>query len=302
MSKRRGMYKEYIQILPAADSGTVTPVVSEEGYVGLRAVAPADAPGTSPASAEGAQEPPFEPRAPRVLTAPMVELRLPPPGRARRPAAVPKNRRRAPTEGRIALIAATLALALSTGALTWTILSQPRASADMATLAASLAEVQARLAAADGQAQATDARLGRIVERLERTEQAQSEVASHLATLDSGLDGRIAAAAKAALTAALPSPNLVTASLSLRPSVEPPPPAQPIRPVEPAPPKRPVAAGWVLREAADGTALVEGRRGTFEVGVGSPLPGLGRVVAIEKRDGRMVVVTPRGLIVPPEPD
>ncbi|KAA5602354.1 hypothetical protein [Blastochloris sulfoviridis] len=300
MSKRRGMYKEYIQILPAADSGTVTPVVSEEGYVGLRAVAPAEAPGTSPASAEGAEDPPCEPRAPHVLTAPMVELRLPPPGRARRPAAVPKNRR-APTEGRVALIAATLALALSTGALTWTILSQPRASADMATLAAALAEVQARVAAADGQAQATDARLGRIVERLERTEQAQAEVASQLATLDSGLDGRIATAAKAALTAALPSPNIVTASLSLRPSVEPPP-AQPIRPVEPAPAKRPVAAGWVLREAADGTALVEGRRGMFEVGVGSPLPGLGRVVAIEKRDGRMVVVTPRGLIVPPEAD
>ncbi|BBF94527.1 hypothetical protein [Blastochloris tepida] len=301
MTKRRGMYKEYIQILPAAEAGTVTPVVSEEGYVGLRAVAPAEAPATSPASDETAPGLPPQPSAPPVLTAPMVELRLPPPGRARRAAASSDTRRRrAPTEGRIALIAATLALAISTGALTWTILSQPRAGADMAALATALAEVQARVAAADSQAQATDARLGQIVERLERTEQAQASVASQLATLDSGLDGRIAAATKAALTAALPAPSIVTASLSLRPSVEPP--AQPIRPVEPAPPKRPVATGWVLRDAADGTARVEGRRGTFEVGVGSPLPGLGRVVAIEKRDGRTVVVTPRGLIVPPEPE
>lgn len=59
----------------------------------------------------------------------------------------------------------------------------------------------------------------------------------------------------------------------------------------------PTVEGWVLREVADGGATVQGRQGIFEVFVGDPLPGVGRVDAIRRQDGRWVVVTSRGLIV-----
>ncbi len=59
----------------------------------------------------------------------------------------------------------------------------------------------------------------------------------------------------------------------------------------------PTLDDWVLRDVANGGALIEGRRGMFEVYAGDPVPGLGRVDAIRRQDGRWVVVTSRGLIV-----
>jgi hypothetical protein len=55
--------------------------------------------------------------------------------------------------------------------------------------------------------------------------------------------------------------------------------------------------GWVLREVYNGSALVEGRnRGIYEVMPGNTIPGAGRVEAIERRGGRWVVVTDKGII------
>ena len=59
----------------------------------------------------------------------------------------------------------------------------------------------------------------------------------------------------------------------------------------------PTVEGWVLRDVANGGALIEGRQGIYEVYAGDPVPGLGRVDAIRRQDGRWVVVTSRGLIV-----
>ncbi len=59
----------------------------------------------------------------------------------------------------------------------------------------------------------------------------------------------------------------------------------------------PTVDGWVLREVSGGGATVEGRAGVYEVFVGDPLPGVGRIDAIRRQDGRWVVVTSRGLIV-----
>jgi len=57
--------------------------------------------------------------------------------------------------------------------------------------------------------------------------------------------------------------------------------------------------GWVVRDVRRGTALIEGRMGLVEVEQGDVVPGLGRVDAIRRQDGRWVVVTARGLIMPP---
>jgi hypothetical protein len=62
-------------------------------------------------------------------------------------------------------------------------------------------------------------------------------------------------------------------------------------------PRLPIVDGWVLRDVGEGAARVQGRAGIFEVYPGDPLPGVGRVDAIRKQDGRWVVVTSRGLIV-----
>ena len=43
--------------------------------------------------------------------------------------------------------------------------------------------------------------------------------------------------------------------------------------------------------------MIERRRGVFEVYAGEPVPGLGRVDAVRKQDGRWVVVTSKGLVV-----
>lgn len=58
----------------------------------------------------------------------------------------------------------------------------------------------------------------------------------------------------------------------------------------------PTLEGWTLRDVTESGATVEGRLGVFEVYPGVPLPGVGRVNAIRRQDGRWVVVTDRGLI------
>ena len=61
--------------------------------------------------------------------------------------------------------------------------------------------------------------------------------------------------------------------------------------------KPPIVHGWVLRRVYDGAALIEGRDGIIEVEPGIVAPGLGRIESIKRQDGRWVVVTSRGLVV-----
>jgi hypothetical protein len=61
--------------------------------------------------------------------------------------------------------------------------------------------------------------------------------------------------------------------------------------------KPPIVQGWVLRRVYDGAALIEGRDGIIEVEPGIVAPGLGRIESIKRQDGRWVVVTSRGLVV-----
>jgi hypothetical protein len=70
-----------------------------------------------------------------------------------------------------------------------------------------------------------------------------------------------------------------------------------IHPVTSAAAAPPVVDGWFVRSARNGRVLVEGRGELYEVVPGAPLPGLGRVEAIRRENGRWVVVTQKGLIV-----
>jgi hypothetical protein len=55
-------------------------------------------------------------------------------------------------------------------------------------------------------------------------------------------------------------------------------------------------AGWVIREAADGRAVLQGPNGVWKVGRGDTVPGLGTVDSIVLWGNRWIVSTSRGLI------
>jgi len=73
----------------------------------------------------------------------------------------------------------------------------------------------------------------------------------------------------------------------------------------PLPTPRPAAADgraslvphWSISYVRDGYVFVRGRGAVYRVEIGAPLPGLGPVRAVKRRDGRWLVVTPKGLIV-----
>ncbi len=139
-------------------------------------------------------------------------------------------------------------------------------SSDLATLKASIASAQ----------RSTGAQVGKLTERIDRTEKAQAEPAAKIAKLQESierLDGRQQAALKA-------SPE-ITGSIA--------PPKEQSKPQ--------VAEGWRLRDFYDGRAIVESRNGTlFKVGPGSNVPGLGKVETIKRENGKVVVVTAGGII------
>ncbi|HZD91077.1 MAG TPA: hypothetical protein VE224_13330, partial [Pseudolabrys sp.] len=79
--------------------------------------------------------------------------------------------------------------------------------------------------------------------------------------------------------------------------------ATPVPMPRPAPRIAPVTSrpaliqGWRILRARGGIVDVEGRDGIYRVVPGAILPGLGPVRSVEQRDGRWMVVTPKGMIV-----
>jgi hypothetical protein len=127
-------------------------------------------------------------------------------------------------------------------------------------------------------------------ERLDKVEKAQLEPAAKLAKLSEAVE-KLRATPPAAAAAAAP-----VAAKDTTGSISPPAAAASAAPkVEVG--RLPTVEGWTLRDVINGSALIEGRQGIFEVYAGDPVPGLGRVDAIRRQDGHWVVVTSKGLIV-----
>jgi hypothetical protein len=145
------------------------------------------------------------------------------------------------------------------------------------------------------------AQIGKTSDRLDKVEKAQGEPAAKLAKLSETVEklrtASLAAAApvpSAAAATALVAPKESTGSIQTANAGPAP---VPLPTPKPEVARLPTVEGWVLRDVANGSALIEGRQGIFEVYAGDPIPGVGRVDAIRKQDGRWVVVTSRGLIV-----
>jgi hypothetical protein len=124
------------------------------------------------------------------------------------------------------------------------------------------------------------AQFSKIGDRVERIERGQAEPVAKLGKAIEAFEKR-ADHAKAAREA--------TGSIT---------PPQPIVGASKDASRAGIVDGWVLRDVDRGTAIIEGRMGLVEVDQGDVVPGVGRVEAIRKQDGRWVVVTPKGLIVP----
>jgi hypothetical protein len=204
---------------------------------------------------------------------------------------------------RLSALAAVVALAVVAGALGGALLtaslthlaSDGIAGAGSTALEASVAridtEILALKASVEHASQAGLTQLNKTSDRLDRVEKAQNEPLAKLARLNETVDKLRAAPAAAAPVAAAAAKE-VTGSIAT-PALTPPTTAAPK--VEVA--RLPTVEGWVLRDIANGSALIEGRHGMYEVYAGDPIPGLGRVEAIRRQDGRWVVVTSKGLIV-----
>jgi hypothetical protein len=159
--------------------------------------------------------------------------------------------------------------------------SVARIDADILTLMANLENVS----------KTSTAQFNKTSDRLDKVEKAQAEPAAKLAKLSEAVDKPHAAPVAAAAAAATPAAAKdVTGSIAAPATT---PAAAPKAEVA----RLPTVEGWVLRDVSNGAALIEGRRGMYEVYAGDPIPGLGRVDAIRRQDGHWVVVTGKGLIV-----
>jgi hypothetical protein len=227
---------------------------------------------------------------------------------------------------RVAAMAAVVALAAVAGAiggaLATTGLGHGNATDAVPTRNAGLeaaisridADILALKASVEQNARLGVTQLNKTTDRLDKVEKAQAEPAAKLAKLSDEVGklraAQAAGAAPPAAAAPAPAapmqvavaPAVTTVPKDVTGSVAPPAAAATPLQTPGAAAKAdlgrlPTVEGWVLRDVGRGSALIESRRGLYEVYAGDPVPGLGRVDAIRKQDGRWVVVTSKGLIV-----
>jgi hypothetical protein len=134
------------------------------------------------------------------------------------------------------------------------------------------AEVAALKASVDATSRAAGTQYSKLVERFDRVERAQSGAGKS--------------------DAALPKDTAKETTGSITP-----PSATAVPPVPVPAPASATVPGWSVRDVYRGVAMLQSRvGGMVEVEPGDVLPGLGRIEAIRRQDGRWVVVTSKGTI------
>ncbi len=222
--------------------------------------------------------------------------------------------REAGSKRRLSAMAAVVALAAGVGAISGALATAgmmhfaspaqaPVQVTDTSALDASVARIDADLVALKANVEHSSktglSQFNRANDRLDKLEKAQAEPLARIAKLSEAVDKlRVAPPAAPAQAAAAAAPaREITGSVAPTQVAT----AAAAAPVAPAPKpevgRLPTIEGWRLRNAGNGGALIEGRDGLYEVYPGDPIPGVGRVDAIRRQDGRWVVVTSKGLIV-----
>jgi hypothetical protein len=214
---------------------------------------------------------------------------------------------------RLSALAAIVALATVTGAIGGALATagfghfitgeEPQATANRThALENSLTRIESDIAALktniERSTKGDTTQFAKVNDRIDKLEKAQAEPTAKLAKISETLEKlRVAAASTPA-----PSPAPVTTTAPAQVAAKDTTgsisnAAVPLPAPKPEIARLPTVEGWVLRDVANGAALIEGRQGIYEVYAGDPVPGVGRVDAIRKQDGHWVVVTSRGLIV-----
>jgi len=204
---------------------------------------------------------------------------------------------------RLAPLAASIAIAAALGATAGLLATsgsgsapaiQPVAqTADARALRDQIARLHADIAALkasiDTSAKSASAQYIKLGDRLDRFEKAQAEPAARLAKLAEAVDRIERRTPTMSAAGAAHDVTGSVASLAPAPQLEGPPETRPATP--------PVLEGWRVRSVYNGAALIQSRGGgVMEVEPGDNLPGLGRIEAIRRHDGKWVVVTSKGLI------
>jgi hypothetical protein len=220
---------------------------------------------------------------------------------------------------RVAALAAVIALAAAAGAIGGVLATAgfgPIANTDMKAASSraledSISRIDTEVAALrtslEQASKHSASQISKTGDRLDKVEKAQVEPAAKLAKLSETVEKL----RTASVTAPAPAPTLAAGAVPVA-TPAPIPPKEttaaiqtanaaaapiPLPPPKPEIARLPTVEGWVLRDVANGSALIEGRQGIFEVYAGDQIPGLGRVDAVRKQDGHWVVITSRGLIV-----
>jgi len=156
-------------------------------------------------------------------------------------------------------------------------------------------DVTALRGGVEASSKAQSQQVARIAERMDRAEKAQADAGTKLAKAGDVLDrverklaasnevtGGLGDAHPAAATSATATPHPAPApAIALAPG-----------------PDTKRLDGWTLRDVFNGAALIQGHGGNLvEVMPGDVLPGIGRIEAIKRQDGRWMVVTARGVIL-----
>lgn len=212
---------------------------------------------------------------------------------------------------RLSAMAAVMAIAACVGAISGALATAgmmrfaapaqaPVQVADTSALDASIARIDADLVALKANVEQGSktgvSQFNRTNDRLDKLEKAQAEPLAKIAKLSETVDKLRATPPAAAAQAAAAPARETTGSIApaqVATAAAAPAPAAPKTVVG----RLPTIEGWRLRNAGNGGALIEGRDGLYEVYPGDPIPGVGRVDAIRRQDGRWVVVTSKGLIV-----
>jgi hypothetical protein len=144
----------------------------------------------------------------------------------------------------------------------------------VATLSNDLAANRAALDAAN---KVVSDRFGRIVQSLDRVDRDQSVSATKIERL-----------AEEKAQAARPAPAAPATEITGTVQRQP----------RPAVARREVIAGWRVRRAFEGVAILEGQPGVIEVVLGQEVPNLGRIEEIKYENSHWQVLTSKGVILP----
>jgi hypothetical protein len=145
------------------------------------------------------------------------------------------------------------------------------------TVAALSNDLTANRTALDAANKAVSDRFGRIVQSLERVDRDQSVSATKIERMAEEK-------AQVVRTASTTSSPEITGTVQ--------------RQLRPTTARREVIAGWRVRRAFEGVAILEGQPGVIEVVLGQDVPNLGRIEEIKYENSRWQVLTSKGVILP----